>query len=417
MALLPMINGLPLGVFSSAGPLAALLADSNKSNRALVIILLDGGNDGLNTIIPLDQYSKLYEARRNVLIDEQKVLPLYNSTITGMHPAMAAVQKMYNEKNATIIQGVGYPNPIFSHFRASDMLLTGTDSIVVEKTGWLGRLIHQDFPSFPTGFPNETHPDPIALTIGASTSKLFQGPDVSMGISITNTSEFYNLVIGHYEPATQTPAGLALDFMRTTAIETNKYMARVKIAAGKQKNLSKTYPAAGENTLADQLKIVAQMIGGGLQTKLYLVSMDGFDTHGKQVNPKETHLGVHAKLLSAVSEAVACFQDDLHLMNKQDDVLSMTISEFGRRIISNASYGTDHGSSAPVMLFGTKLKGGLVGTNPVIPDVVNTNDNLPLQTDFRTVYRSVLKGWLDVQDDKLNAILPGTFTELDLFRS
>ena len=233
---------------------------------------------------------------------------------------------------------------------------------------------------------------------------------------VRGTSNFYDLSIGNYGPAFDTNPEHPLSFVRTTIIESKKYISKVRRAALAQKNLSKMYPNPGSNPLADQLKIAAQLIGGGLQSKIYIANQDGFDTHDGQVDSSDSTKGDHANLLSQLSVAVAAFQDDLALMGKQDHVLTMIFSEFGRRIMSNASYGCDHGTSAPVFLLGSKLKGGLIGKNPEIPTKAAVNDNLPLQLDFRSLYASILKGWFGVSDLELNATLLRSYPVLDLFK-
>jgi uncharacterized protein (DUF1501 family) len=188
------------------------------------------------------------------------------------------------------------------------------------------------------------------------------------------------------------------------------------MAAHAQKNLSKQYPPLGENPLADQLRIVAQLIGGGLQTKVYVVNLKGFDTHDRQVEASDTTKGSHANLLSQLSIAIAAFEDDLSLMDKQDQVLGMTFSEFGRRIRSNASYGCDHGTAAPLLLFGTQLKHNIVGNNPQISEKTSVNDFIPFQHDFRSLYASILKDWFGVNEKQVDKTLYGQFPTLDLFK-
>jgi len=328
---------------------------------------------------------------------------------------MAELQGLYNNKQLTVIQGVSYPNPNFSHFRATDIWLTGADSATALNTGWAGGFLNEEYPGYPTGYPNTKQPDPPAIQIGSAVSKIFQGPSVAMAMAIGSTAEFYDVVLGNYDPAPNTPGGQDLAFIRTSATETQQYTTVVKAVAKAQKNLSDKYPPAADNQLADQLKIVAQLIGGGLKTKVYLVTLDGFDTHGAQVNPDDVTRGRQAKLLAMLSEAVAAFEDDLHLMGKQDQVMGMVFSEFGRRIKSNNSYGTDHGSSGPVMLFGSKVKGGLIGSNPEIAPKVAANDNLPMQYDYRSIYASVLKHWFGIADEQLKATMLSSFPTLDLF--
>lgn len=416
VATLPLLlNSLSLRAFGEGSLLQTALEDAPGQGRSLILIQLDGGNDGLNTIIPLNQYSALSKARSNVLVDEKQVLPLHNTAVTGFHPAMAGLQQLYNNGHLSVIQGVGYPDPIYSHFRATDIWHTGSGSSKVLNTGWVGRFLDKEYPNFPVGYPSEHLPDPPALQIGSELSNALRGPSVGIGMTLESTSDFYDLVLGKSKPEGDMPWGHELAFISTTAVQTQRYMVSIKKAAASQRNLSSLYPNHGDNPLADQMKIAAQLIGGGLQTKVYIVSLPGFDTHHAQVNPDDHSRGPHAKLLAQVSEAITAFEDDLKLMGKLDNVIGMTYSEFGRRIMSNASIGTDHGSSGPMILFGSKLKGGLVGTNPKIPEKADVNDNLELQHDFRAVYASVLKGWFGISDTELDVVVLNKYPLLDLF--
>ena len=417
VATLPFfINGLSFKAFGRGSSFEQMLRSATQTDRVLVLIQLNGGNDGLNTVIPVDQYSALSAARSNILINQNLVLPLNGTAATGLHPSLTGIQNLYNDQKVAIVQGVSYPNPSFSHFRATDIWLTAADSNQTLSTGWVGRFLDQEYPGYPTGYPNANDPDPLALQIGNVVSTALQGSAVSMGIAITSSSSFYQLTSGSYDPAPNTPAGHELSFIRETSIQTQQYASVIKNAALAQTNLSTLYPATGTNSLADQLKIVAQLIGGGLQTRVYMCNLGGFDTHNSQVAASGgTETGNHADLLKTLSDAITAFEDDITLMGQQDRVIGMTFSEFGRRIKSNASLGTDHGSSLPVILFGSKVRGGLVGANPVIPANATVDDNLAMQHDFRSIYTSILKNWFCIPDGEVSAAMLQTFQTLDLF--
>ncbi|HUI63405.1 MAG TPA: DUF1501 domain-containing protein [Bacteroidota bacterium] len=401
------LNGFPLQAFGRSPIIQALTSAAFATDRILVLVQLVGGNDGLNTVIPLDRYSSLSSARSNILIPSAKALSLTAST--ALHPAMTGFQSMYNNGQLLIVQAVSYPSPNFSHFRATDIWLTATDANVIGNTGWLGRYLDQEFPGYPGGYPSPTMPDPLALQIGSVVSPGLQGPTVSMAQAVTNPNSSYFLPGGSDTPPA-TPAGHELTFIREVAQQTQSYSTSIKSAAAKGKNLSTLYPATGQNSLADQLKIVAQLISGGLQTRIYVVSIGGFDTHSGQVTTTDTTLGVHSTLLGKVSAGIFAFEDDLRLMGAQDRVLGMTFSEFGRRIISNASGGTDHGTAEPVFVFGTNVNAGIIGTSPVLPATPTVNDNIPLQFDFRSVYTSVLRDWFGASQSELGIAITGTVT-------
>ncbi|MEY3983990.1 MAG: hypothetical protein RL160_1549 [Bacteroidota bacterium] len=404
-----------LQAFGPNSMLGALAKAAAQTDRVLVIIQLNGGNDGLNTLIPLDQYSNLSKVRQNVLIGDTKVLKLNGKTGTGLHPAMTGMQSMYNEGLISAVQNVGYPNPNFSHFRSTDIWMSASDSNVLEPSGWMGRYLDQVFPGFPTGYPNAAMTDPLAIQIGAGVSLTFMGPDMNMAMAITDPSSFYNLVTGNTDSAPATPAGKELTYIRTIAQQTQEYGTVIKAAANTGKNLA-TYPS--NNPLADQLKIVAKLIHGGLKTPVYMVSQGGYDTHSAQVDTADTTKGAHATLLQRLSDAIKVFQDDLKLLGIQDRVAGMTFSEFGRRVMSNFSNGTDHGAAAPLFVFGSSVNPGIIGNNPVIPSTVSVNDNVPMSYDFRQVYATVLKDWFGLNDSEVkSAMLGGTFQTLPIFKA
>jgi len=174
------------------------------------------------------------------------------------------------------------------------------------------------------------------------------------------------------------------------------------------------YPTS--NSLANQLKIVSRLIAGGLKTRIYMVSIGGFDTHAGQVDATQKESGFHASLLKKVSDAIKAFQDDLSYLKVANRVVGMTFSEFGRRVKSNSSGGTDHGAAAPLFVFGEPVKGGVLGTNPVIGTTVNEYDNLPMQHDFRSVYASLLQNWFCVPTSTLNNVMLKNFQSLDLIK-
>ncbi len=407
-----LLGGFTVRAFARSPILDALLS-ATAQDRVLVLVQLTGGNDGLNTVIPLDQYSALSAARANIMIDSANVLKL--TAATGLHPGMTGLLSLYQNGSLAIVQGVSYPNPNFSHFRATDIWVTGADYNQVLTSGWLGRYLDDEFPGYPTGYPSATNPDPPGIQIGSVVSSAFDGSTTSMALAITNPTSTYTPP-GGSDTAPATPAGHELTFIRIVAQEAQAYTSAVKNAAAKVKQQSSLYPAKGTNALADQLKIVAQLIAGGLRTRLYVVSLGGFDTHSAQVDSTDTTKGTQATLLTKLSVALSAFMDDITTLGVADRVIGMTFSEFGRRIRSNASYGTDHGTAEPVFVFGKNVKPGLIGSNPVIPTtiIVNQNDNLPLQYDFRRIYATLLQDWFGVSSTELNTVMLKSFPTLPL---
>lgn len=410
-----MLNGTPLKAMENS-PLINLLksAGSNCEDHVLVMVQLNGGNDGLNTLVPLDQLSNLVKVRANIALPENKLLNLNGVTDNALHPAFTGMQTLFNDSKATVVQNVGYPNQDFSHFRSTDIWLTASDSDKVLNTGWGGRYFNTDHPLFPEGYPNTENPDPIAMQVGYIASPAFHGPNANFGHTINGLDEFYDLVEDNDTTDTSNPYGHELAFIRRTARQTNAYNERIKTAAENASNVSTLYPAEGENTLADQLKIVSRCIAGGLKTKMYLVTLGGFDTHAQQVDNSDVTAGNHADLLKKLGDALIAFQDDIEKLNVSERVMSLTFSEFGRRITSNGSLGTDHGAAAPVFMVSNGIEAGIIGDNPMISGNETPQDNLPMQIDFRSVYGSVLRDWFCVDEETIRDVLFGDFPKLRL---
>ena len=408
-----VISGNPIHVLNNHSIVDPAILAKVDNDRVLVIIQLNGGNDGLNTVIPVNQYGQYYNARTNIAIPEKKILSLNGFSATGLHPAMTSMQRLFNEGQLDIVQSVGYPQPNFSHFRATDIWMSGSDSNEYLTTGWAGLFLDSNYPGYPDNYPNEVDTDPLAIQIGSITSLTCQGPLVNMGMSISDPNAFYNLFDTTEQSVPNTNAGYELSFIRRISKQTNKYATRIK-AASDAVTQQGVYP---NTSLANQLKIVSRLIKGGLKTKIYLVNYGGFDTHANQAVATDTSTGTHANLLGAISEAIGAFQNDIKNQEIEDRVIGMTYSEFGRRIKSNASGGTDHGAAAPLFLFGKNVRGGVFGDNPTIPTTVTAGDNIPYQHDFRTVYNSILKYWFCVKETENRQIMLKEYPTLNLINA
>ncbi|MDX2284953.1 MAG: DUF1501 domain-containing protein [Bacteroidia bacterium] len=413
--LLPaLVNGFSFRALAHSSPvMQALAPQAGEGDRVLVIVQLGGGNDGLNTVVPIDQYSQLNRLRSQVILPESQLLPLSGLDSLALHPSMGGIRTLFDEGRAQILQSVGYPNQNFSHFRSTDIWMTGSDAEEVLNSGWTGRYLHYEYPNFPAGYPNPTMPDPLAIEIGYSLSLTLQGPMAGMGMAISDPSSFYNYIGGIPAPVPPTPAGEQLAYLRLVANQSRLYGNSITSAFSRVTR-QRNYPA--RNYLADQLKIVARLIAGGLRTRVYLVHIDGFDTHANQVDPADHSKGQHASLLTLLSNALAAFQADLREQGVADRVLTMTVSEFGRRIIANNSLGTDHGAAAPLLLFGDAVQGGVLGSNPVIPASADAEDNIPMQFDFRSVYATVLRDWFCVPEPDMQGVILHNFPSLPLVR-
>ncbi|MDE3251184.1 MAG: DUF1501 domain-containing protein [Bacteroidota bacterium] len=409
--LLPsLISGFSFRAFGADSPvMQSLLMPVTETDHVFVIIQLNGGNDGLNMVVPIENFGNYANARPNIFIPEKSLLALNGKS--GLHPAMTGLKAMYDKGLLNVVQSVGYPQPSFSHFRATDIWMSASDSNQVVNSGWAGRYLNYEYPNFPNGYPNATMTDPLAIQIGSTTSLTLQGPVISMGMSISNTSNFYQLLNGIEDPAPDTPAGKELTYIRLVSEQTQQYATVIKAAATNTVQ-QVSYPI--NNSLGDQLKIVARLIKGGLQTRIYMVNYGGFDTHSAQVDNSDTTIGKHANLLMNVSDAIKAFQDDLKFLGVDNRVVGMTFSEFGRRIKSNGSTGTDHGSAAPLFVFGKNVLGGVLGNTPDIPANATVNDNLPFQYDFRSIYSTILANWLCVKESDLNQIMLKNFQLLPI---
>lgn len=412
-ALLPSIlGGLSVKAWANS-PLLQSLSGANN-DHVLVLVQLSGGNDGLNTLIPLEFYSDYNRIRPNIAIPENRVLALNNNLKTGLHPSLTGMQQMYNEEKLCAIQAVGYPSPNGSHFRSMDIWLTGSDTNQYLSTGWAGRYLNHQFPNYPIGFPNDVMPDPLALQIGSVLSPVFLSPTGFNALAIDESLNFYNLIDAIQDPVPNTPSGNELTYLRTVAKQTNRYAEAITSAAAKVTQQS-PYPA--DNYLAAQLKAVAKLVARGLKTKIYMVSMGGFDTHAGQVNGGNTLTGNHSALLKQVSEAITAFTKDLKFLGVSNRVLGMTFSEFGRRMQSNGSLGTDHGAAQPVFLFGDAVKQGVLGKNPDIPATTQAIDNVPMQYDFRSVYSTILRDWFCLPPNEVENVLLKNYQYLPVIQS
>ncbi len=371
-------------------------------DHVLVVIQLGGGNDGLNTVVPfaMDEY---YRARPTLGIPGHRVLKL-NDTV-GLHPNLAKLKSLYDAGQMAIIQGVGYPNPDRSHFRSMEIWQTADPGSKTLTYGWLGRYLDNTCPgcaASAAGFPSPpARVNPLAgIAMGGSmplAMKSARGAAIALGDPdafrwdpiladardarhTSDTFERLNYIVARN---LRDPQIARLDFLSRVAMNARISADRIRQVTGKFKG-GETYPATG---LGRQLRTVAQMIGGGLDTRIYYVSMGGFDTHAAQP-------GAHERLLTELAEGVAVFQKDLDKQGNAGRVLTMTFSEFGRRVAENASRGTDHGTAAPMFVFGPRVRPGLHGAHPgLAPDTLDAGD-LRFGTDFRSVYATVLERWL-----------------------
>ena len=408
------MGGFKLNAFSHL-PFLRGLEDATDNDHVLVLVQLVGGNDGLNTVIPIENYADYVAVRANIAIPEDAILKLPTVLKSGLHPAMSGLQGLYNNDQLAILQAVGYPSPDGSHFRSTDIWLTGADADQYLDTGWTGRFLGQTYTNFPAGYPNSGMPDPLAIQIGSVISPVFMSANGTTAMAVPTDADFYNLINGITEPEPDTPMGDELTYLRAVARQTNKYAGAIETAAKKVTQQYGGYPA--DNDLAAQLKTVARLIAGGLKTRVYMVTTGGFDTHGGQVESGDSTTGRHAVLLGQMSDAIAAFMADCKFLGINQQVLGMTFSEFGRRIISNGSLGTDHGTAQPVFIFGDAAKTGMLGDNADLKSVTDSQANVPMQYDFRSIYSTILRDWFCVAPTDVDTVLLKDYQYLPFIKS
>lgn len=258
-SLLPvMLDGFGLKAMNRQSALVQSLLETTalNSDRVLVIVYLNGGNDGLNTVIPLDQLSAYNSLRSNIAIPQNKILSLDGNPATGLHPAMTGMRDLYNNGKLSVVHSVSYPNPDQSHYRSTDIWMTAVNSDQTSTSGWAGRYLEDRFPGYPVGYPNAQMEDPLAIQIGYLTSTALLGSQQSMGIALNDPNSFYQLVgSGDTTSPSDIPccdAGDLITYIRKQQSLSVGYAAEIKRAADAGKNLA-TYPASTDrNSLADQ---------------------------------------------------------------------------------------------------------------------------------------------------------------------
>ena len=394
-----LLNKLPVNSLTMSSPLTAALVDGDE-NRVLVLIRLKGGNDGLNTVIPVHDFGTYQSLRPDIYVPREEAVDL-TSTLS-LHPRLAPLSTMWNDGQMRVVQNVGYPDQNLSHFRSSDIWATTSDADETVGSGVLGRYLNDLYPDF-LSTPPATPP---AIQIGGVGNLLFNNADdFNYAISTENPTQLYEIArTGQLYNVNDVPEctyGEQLGYIRAVANTTFRYAGVLAEAFDAGEN-----SAEYENDpLGDQLALVARLLRGRLGTRLFVVELGGFDTHAGQAED-------HANLLNSLSKNITAFYDDLADGGIDERVLSMTFSEFGRRVFQNGSRGTDHGAAAPLMLFGKGLNGN--GTTGGLADIQNaTNGNLNFQVDFRSVYATVLSNWLCIDPDLVDSVMGQRFERME----
>lgn len=378
------------------------------SNRKLVLINLAGGNDGLNTTIPINDYDTYANLRPSIKISDSgsnSYLTLDNTLpdnqLIGLHPALTGFKSLYDKGWMRVLQSVGYPAQNKSHFASTDLYSTGNDGNSWSngnESGWIGRFME-------TYYANELNNlYPLGVQIGSNKTSLgFHGETehgLAINISGQNPSGFYSELngLGGTPPSViaNSDYGLELQYIIDTDRLSNQYSQAISNAFNSGNNTN-SYP---DTDLSNQLKTVARLISGGLETKIYIVRIGGFDTHNNQNNNENTIEGKHNDLLTEVSEAIRSFFIDLDSQSLSDDVVGLTFSEFGRKAKENGNFGTDHGEIAPMFVFGKPVNGGVSGNNVDLSEATSDN-NFQLETvqfDYRQIFGTLLQNFLGSND-------------------
>lgn len=372
---------------SAPSPLTAAIANAD-TDSILILIRLSGGNDGLSTVIPIEQYDTYANARPNIYIPESKILKLTDEF--GIPTYMNSLEPMWGAGQVKAVHGVGYENQSLSHFTGSDiyantdLTTTGFDGL---NTGWMGRYFENIYPDYLVNPPAA----PAAIQIGNFGSLVFQGEETNYAFVTSNIDQLEEIAESGVQYSLDDSLfnncmyGDQLKFLRGVANTTYEYSGLIHEAYERGQNQVQYQ----DNGFARQLALLARLIKGNLGTKVYMISMGGFDTHGNQPL-------AHERLMSNLSIAINNFYEDIAFTQQDEKVLSMTFSEFGRRIFENGSNGTDHGKAAPTLFFGSGLNGSaFVGEHPSL-ESPNGRGNLEYTMDFRDLYATVLAEWLCV---------------------
>ncbi len=377
--------------------------DPRRSDKILVVVQLSGGNDGINTVVPFGDPA-YYQLRPRLGVQAQDVLHL--SDTVGLHPNLGRIKGLYDQGRVAVLQGVGYPNPNRSHFRSMDIWHSARPD-VFERTGWLGRYIEACQCGQQDSVP--------AISVGDQVNSLFW-TDMTLVPAVASIGSFSFMTDSRYKndrgSQLQTLQNVYAQAGNWSPYESLIRKSTLNALAGSDQlqkaaeayKTSVPYPTG--NGLASQLKMVAQVIAGNLGTRLFSVQMGGFDTHANQ----KDH---HAALMKQLGEAIDAFVLDLANINKQDDVLIMTFSEFGRRARENGSGGTDHGTAEPMFVIGSNVRGGLYGHYPGLGDL-DANGDIRFTTDFRSVYAGILKDHLGADPAR---VLEGELDPVSLLKT
>jgi uncharacterized protein (DUF1501 family) len=353
-----------------------------NNGKILVLVQMAGGNDGLNTVIPVGD-PIYHSVRKAIGVADKDVLPLANGF--GLHPGLAGLKGLWDGGKLAVVRGVGYPDQNYSHFKSMAIWQAGDPDLKLQD-GWLGRTLDK--------LETQSHDPFLGFNIGGSTPPEMQIASVSVP-SVQSPADYGFKVNGRNAAASdprigtlmklyeqypsQSPYGVLLETTLESATSSASQLAAV---AGSYKP-AVTYP---KTSFGAGLSVLAEAIVGNLGMRVGHITLGGFDTHAKEVAD-------HAKLMETLDQGLTAFYQDLAAQGRADDVLVLTWSEFGRRVQENANGGTDHGSASVMFALGSGVKTGFYGDQPSLSKLID-NGNLSFTTDFRQVYATVIERWL-----------------------
>lgn len=428
-----LLNGIGVSPFITPVMLSMLNNCEGIEDRSVVVLFLKGGNDGLNTFIPVDQYSTYFNHRPDIAIPDSGAKAYLNLDTTldiadqvGIHPVMTSFKEMYDAGKARIIQAVGYPSMDGSHFKSSDNWNSGNDGENEGSSaycgGWIGRFFQHAYPGLHET-PTPDFQDPLGIQFGdAKPSIAFHdcyNTYQAVNLHGQNPAAIAGLLNGlgtaQLDAVPQTDHGREIAYIMSIENSTNHYGTQITNVFNAGNNSSTVYP---DTTLASSFSRVARLLAGGIRTKFFQLHQGGFDTHINQVLASDSTLGDHATLLENVFGSIKAFHEDLNNLGLGHKVVTVVFSEFSRRIIQNGAKGTDHGNVGPMLLFGDAINPGISGTNFDLTavDVAGFMAETEQQYDYRSVFKSVLQDWMGAGDNILHPaffepypILPSLF--------
>ena len=400
------LNSMPLGVFASPKMLETF--SCTPENRSIVVIHLNGANDGLNNLIPLNQMQLYSDYRPNVKFAANELLTLQSdlpdAQQIGLNPNMDDFKHLYDNGKLAIIQGAGYPNLNRSHFASSKLWAFGGDGATYKMNdrGFMANYLENRYP-FYEGTPFTDNLDPLGISMGTFEKTYYCSDTIYhtslKKIDVNGFGSAVNALLGtQLSTVPSTDHGNVLNHILAIENSVNVYSERVSATFAAGNNMA-TYD---NESLANQLKIIARLLSGGSKTKIFTAGKGGWDTHGDQKNRQNP-------LLKATGKALRAFQDDLTALGLADKVITVVFSEFGRKFRENGGNGTDHGTLGPMYVVGNAVNAGVYGTNPLLDDQYLVKDapnpNTQLQYDYRTVFGTILQDFMGAD----NAAITATF--------